>query len=80
MYINNMKFEKISEHRRAYWANMDPKEKEKRMSTIAKKRIASMTPQQKREWAMKCVAARKRKRIEAYNKRIAEQAIAQSVV
>jgi len=70
-----MKFEKISEHRKAYWANMDPKEKEKRMSAIAKKKTAKMTPQEKREWAMKLVAIRKRKRIDAYNARVAKEAL-----
>ena len=72
-----VRYPKIAKHRKDYWENMDPEKKKERMSTIAKKRIAGMTPQQKREWAMKLVAARTRKRIDAHNRRVAEKAIAQ---
>ena len=50
--------EKSSSARKSYWANLSPEERSIRMSSIAKSRQKKMTYKQKRDHALKMVAAR----------------------
>ncbi len=46
-----------------YWANMTPEERSKRMSAIAKAKQKKLTFKQKRDHALKMVAARKKAKL-----------------
>ena len=57
--------EKISSHRKAYWAAMPAAERTERMQSMAKKRQSKMTPLQKRQHGLMMATAKKAKQTPA---------------
>lgn len=56
--------EKHSAARKAYWASMSPEEKILRMRSIAQSRQKKMSFKQRRDHALKMVAARRKKKVD----------------